>query len=69
LNVGVGVRLVVVQDDQEVVIDMRQRRRDGRQAHVRAAAVTAERDYVNRLIGQLAFAHEHFESCRGAERG
>src|SRR5262249_48507886 len=47
LDVGVGVRLVVVHQDEAVVVLVGQRGRDTVQPHVRAAAVAAERDDVD----------------------
>src|SRR2546425_693056 len=68
LDVGVGVRLVVVEQDEAVVLLVRQRRRDRAHAHVRSAAVAAERDHVDRLRLHLALAHERLEAGRRAER-
>ena len=47
---------------------MCERRRDGAEAHVRAAAVTAESDDVDLLVLELALAHQDFEPGGGAER-
>src|SRR5918993_629274 len=69
LDIGVCVALVVVEEDQEVVLDVGERRADGSQAHVGAAAVAAEGDDVDRLVLQLAFAHEGLEPGGGADRG
>src|SRR3989441_138571 len=68
LDIGVGVRLVVVEQDEAVVLLVGQRRRDRAHAHVGAAAVPAERDHVDRLGLHLALAHERFEAGRRAER-
>src|SRR5881628_2191380 len=68
LDIGVGVRLVVVEQDEAVVLLVGQRRRDRAHAHVGAAAVPAERDHVDRLGLHLALAHERLEAGRRAER-
>src|SRR5213078_2820106 len=54
LDVGVRVRLVVVEQNEAVVVLVCERRRDGAEAHVRAAAVTAESDDVDLLVLELA---------------
>src|SRR5712692_809353 len=69
LDVGVGIRLVVVEQDEGVVLLVRQRRRDRAHAHVGSAAVAAERDHVDRLRLHLALAHERLEARRRAQRG
>src|SRR5437773_1154801 len=61
LDVRVRVRLVVVEQDQRVVFLVRHRRGDGAHAHVRTAAVTAERDDVDGLGLHLALPHQHLE--------
>src|SRR5438093_150552 len=68
LDVRVRVRLVVVQQYEAVVVLVRERRGDRADAHVGAAAVTAERDDGDLLVLQLAFAHEDLEPGRGPER-
>src|SRR2546421_5280961 len=68
LDVGVRVRLVVVEQDEAVVVLVRERRGDRAEAHVRAAAVAAEGDDVDLLVLDLALAHEHLEAGRRAER-
>src|SRR2546426_6124222 len=47
---------------------MRQRRRDGRESHVSAAAVAAEGDAVDGLVLDLPLAHERLEAGRRAQR-
>src|SRR5881409_3164565 len=69
LDVGVGVRLVVVEEDQRVVLLVRQSRRDRAEPHVGAAAVAAEGDDDDRLRLHLSLAHERLETCGGPERG
>ena len=68
LDVGVGVRLVVVHQDQEVVVGMGHGGRDGAQAHVRAAAVAAEGDDVDGLVLHGALAHLDAERRGRAQR-
>src|ERR671936_878759 len=50
LDVGVGVRLVVVQQDERVVLLVGKRRADRAEAHVGPAAVAAERDDVDLFV-------------------
>src|SRR3954464_11273328 len=68
LDVGVGVRLVVVHEDEAVVVGMRERRGDAADAHVRPAAVAAEGDHVDGLVLELALAHERLQRRRRAQR-
>src|SRR5207249_5241583 len=69
LDVRVRVALVVVEQDEAVVLLVGERGGDGAEAHVRAAAVAAERDDVDLLVLQLALAHQDLEAGRRAERG
>ena len=69
LDVGVGVRLVVVHQDQQVVLGVLERRGNRRKPHVGAAAVAAHRDHVDRFLRHLALAHHHFQGGGGAGGG
>ena len=71
LDVRVGIAFVVVHQDQEVVVGMAHGCRDSAQAHVRAAAVTAKGDDVDRLVFHEALAHlgaqgRCYTQCPGA---
>src|SRR6266849_6988344 len=68
LDVRVGVGLVVVHQDERVVLLVGQGGRDRAQPHVRTAAVTAERDDVDRLGLHLALLHEGLEAGGRPER-
>ena len=67
LDIGVGVRLVVVEENQRIVLLVRQRGRDRSEPHVGPAAVAAEGDDVDGLGFHLALAHESLQSSRGPE--
>src|SRR2546426_639185 len=62
LDVGVGVRLVVVEENQRVVLLVRQRGRDRSESHFSPAAVAAQRDDDDRLRLHLALPHERHQS-------
>src|SRR6185312_5535413 len=69
LNVSVGVRLVVVHENQAVVVRMGQGRGNRAYAHVRAAAVAAEGNHVDWLFLHLAFAHQRLQRSSRTKRG
>src|SRR5271157_4094947 len=64
LDIGIGIRLVVIHQDQEVVVGMAHGGRNSAQAHVRTAAIAAEGDDVDGLVLHEALAHLDAE-CRG----
>ena len=61
LDVGVRGRLVVVQDDQQVVVGLERARHAG-QPHVAAAQVAGEVDHVDLLLLDLALAHQRAQT-------
>ncbi len=67
LDIGVGVAFVVIHQDEQVVIGMRERGRDGRKAHIRAATIAAEGDNVDGLLLHLALAHQRLQTHRRAQ--
>ena len=69
LDVRVGVRLVVVEQDERVVFLVSEGRRDGAEAHVRTATVAAERDDVDGLGLHLALLHQRLQAGGRPERG
>ena len=68
LDVRIGIRLVVVQQNKAVVVGVGQSRGNRAHAHVGAATVAAESDDVDGLLLHLALAHEGLQSGGRPER-
>src|SRR5579864_2459203 len=67
LDISIGVRLVVVHQDEQVVIGMAHGGRNRAQTHVRPAAISAEGNDVDGFVLHHALAHLDTE-CRGCSQ-